>query len=649
MEGLQVPNTEFAKKAVISLSGGLDSTILLMELFAQGIEEVHAYSFSYGQKHSIELKKVKKNVKFLQAKGFNILHQIIDLKDAFSDSASSLHEGGEEIPQGHYDDSNMKSTVVENRNIIFSAIVYAKALGWANKTGENVFITLGLHAGDHCFTKDTKILTPNGYKTIDKIKIGDKVYSVDPVNQKVEVDTITNALKTGQNDEIYEIDTTTGSIRLTSDHKVYVVNLGEMTNSGFTKSIGQKMAKELVEGDILISPYKLPGISSYKKESINISPIVSELIKNEMYDGYKTYVVNENMGISTPNGRNMEEYPMNMDAQSLVNLMAWYITEGWSSNQFRSNPNASRFLSCFSQSFYKNLENTMNIEDIHKKLGIKISVSQSHGGEMTYHFNSIMSVLMRSCGENSSSKHIPTWLMDILLQNPGLIPDFLATMIEGDGHYDGLAAIYSYSTKSSQLAEDVSLLFRLTGMYVKIHKTNMGQIVLYGGCKNRKIGLVRLGDMTMTKIKSIKISHEMEDVYDITVEKNHNFFAGEYGNILIHNCIYPDCRPESQAMAKELFRISNWGSERIDYIAPFEYIDKGKVLEAGLESMEVLGFTHAEMKKVLKNTHTCYNPNEKGESCGRCGSCDERRGAFKEVCTKNRWKWLKKDPIPYAK
>jgi len=290
----------------------------------------------------------------------------------------------------------------------------------------------------------------------------------------------------------------------------------------------------------------------------------------------------------------------------------------------------------------------MNIEDIHKKLGIKISVSQSHGGEMTYQFNSIMSVLMRSCGENSSSKHIPTWLMDILLQNPGLIPDFLATMIEGDGHYDELAAIYSYSTKSSQLVEDVSLLFRLTGMYVKIHKTNMGQIVLYGGCKNRKIGLVRLGDMAMTKIKSIKISHEMEDVYDITVEKNHNFFAGEYGNILIHNCIYPDCRPESQAMAKELFRISNWGSEKIDYIAPFEYIDKGKVLEAGLESMEVLGFTHAEMKKVLKNTHTCYNPNEKGESCGRCGSCDERRGAFKEVCTKNRWKWLKKDPIPYA-
>jgi 7-cyano-7-deazaguanine synthase len=638
-------DTNFATKAVISLSGGLDSTMLLMHLFATGIKEVRAYSFEYGQKHDIELKKVKKNIKFLQSKGFNIAHQIINLKDVFSDSASSLHKNGDDIPEGHYAEENMKSTVVENRNVIFSSIIYGKALGWANKTNENVFITLGIHGGDHCFTKDTKILTPNGYKTIDKIKIGDKVYSVDPVNQKVEVDTIVNALKTGSNDEIYEINTTTGSIRLTSDHKVYVVNLGEMTNSGFTKSISQKMAKELVEGDILISPYKLPGNNSNKKESINISPIISELIKNELYNGYKTCIVNENIGIITPNGRDMAKYPVDMDAQSLVNLIAWYITEGWSSNQFRSNPCASRFLSSFSQSFYKNLENTVNIEELHKKLGIKISVSKKQDGETTYQFNSVISVLMRSCGENSLSKHIPSWLMNILLQNPGLIPDFLATMIEGDGHYDELAAIYSYSTKSPQLAEDVSLLFRLAGMYVKIYRSKNGQIILSGGCKNRKIGLVRLGDMAMTKIKSIKISHKTEDVYDITVEKNHNFFAGEYGNILIHNCVYPDTRPESHEMAKELFKISNWGSERVDYIAPFEYIDKGEVLSSGISAMEQLHFTRAEIKKVLKNTHTCYNPDEKGHSCASCGSCTERLEAFEKA--KSKWKWIKKDPIPY--
>ena len=79
-----------ANKAVISLSGGLDSTMLLMYLLEQGVE-VRAYSFYYGQKHSIELKKVKKNIKFLQEKGYPVTHQIINLEDCFSDSASSLH------------------------------------------------------------------------------------------------------------------------------------------------------------------------------------------------------------------------------------------------------------------------------------------------------------------------------------------------------------------------------------------------------------------------------------------------------------------------------------------------------------------------------------------------------------------------------
>lgn len=149
-----------SKKAVISLSGGLDSTCLLMDLLASGYE-VKAYSFEYGQKHNIELKKVKKNIKFLQEKGYPVTLQIINLTDAFSDSASSLHKGGEDIPYGNYGEENMKSTVVENRNVIFSSIIYGKALGWANKTKDNVLITLGIHAGDHSTYPDT---TPESYE-----------------------------------------------------------------------------------------------------------------------------------------------------------------------------------------------------------------------------------------------------------------------------------------------------------------------------------------------------------------------------------------------------------------------------------------------------------------------------------------------------
>lgn len=145
-----------AHKAVISLSGGLDSTMLLCRLLAGGYDEVRAYSFDYGQKHEIELNKVKRNVKFLQDRGFNLKHEVIDLKSVFSDSASSLHKTGGAIPQGYYTDKTMKSTVVENRNVIFSAIIFSKALSWANKTGEPVDITLGIHAGDHAIYPDCR-------------------------------------------------------------------------------------------------------------------------------------------------------------------------------------------------------------------------------------------------------------------------------------------------------------------------------------------------------------------------------------------------------------------------------------------------------------------------------------------------------------
>lgn len=144
-----------ANKVVISLSGGLDSTCLLLKLLSED-KEVHAYSFKYGQKHEIELTKVKKNIKFLQNKGFKVTHQIIDLTDVFSDSASSLHQGGEAIPHGDYREESMKSTVVENRNVIFGSIIYGKALSWANKTNSNVLITLGLHAGDHSIYPDCR-------------------------------------------------------------------------------------------------------------------------------------------------------------------------------------------------------------------------------------------------------------------------------------------------------------------------------------------------------------------------------------------------------------------------------------------------------------------------------------------------------------
>ena len=84
------------RKVVISMSGGLDSTMLAMYWLGQGYE-VKAYAFDYGQKHDIELTKLKRNIKFLQKKELPIQLQVINLRDCFSDSASSLHKKGGNI------------------------------------------------------------------------------------------------------------------------------------------------------------------------------------------------------------------------------------------------------------------------------------------------------------------------------------------------------------------------------------------------------------------------------------------------------------------------------------------------------------------------------------------------------------------------
>lgn len=141
------------KRAVISMSGGLDSTCLALYLLNSGYN-VKAYAFDYGQKHSIELDNVRKNVEFLNELNLPITLQIINLKDVFSESNSSLRGVGE-IPKEEYNNQNITSTVVENRNIIFSSIIYGKALSWANKDKENVVISLGIHAGDHAVYPDT--------------------------------------------------------------------------------------------------------------------------------------------------------------------------------------------------------------------------------------------------------------------------------------------------------------------------------------------------------------------------------------------------------------------------------------------------------------------------------------------------------------
>lgn len=143
------------KHVVVSLSGGMDSSTLLIHCLAQGMN-VTALSFDYGQKHRVELERAETLVSYLHSKGYNFRYQVIKLDGLTNLLNSALVSGGEEVPEGHYAHDNMKKSVVPNRNKMFSSIAQAVALSIADRTEEQTYIALGIHSGDHAIYPDCR-------------------------------------------------------------------------------------------------------------------------------------------------------------------------------------------------------------------------------------------------------------------------------------------------------------------------------------------------------------------------------------------------------------------------------------------------------------------------------------------------------------
>ncbi len=132
------------KDSLIVVSGGMDSITLLYDMkdrIAMGV------SFDYGSNHNAREIPLAE----MHCKRLGIKHVTIKLDFMHQYFKSSLLEGADAIPEGNYDDENMKSTVVPFRNGIMLAI----ATGLAESNGlKNVM--LANHAGDHAIYPDCR-------------------------------------------------------------------------------------------------------------------------------------------------------------------------------------------------------------------------------------------------------------------------------------------------------------------------------------------------------------------------------------------------------------------------------------------------------------------------------------------------------------
>lgn len=133
-------------KAVVLLSGGMDSTVAFYEIL-RSHEVVAVLSFDYGSKHNAcEIPFAR-----LHAERAGIPHRTIPLDFINEHFTSDLLQSGGEIPDGHYAEENMKRTVVPFRNGIMLAI----ACGFAESKGAQA-LAIAAHSGDHAIYPDCR-------------------------------------------------------------------------------------------------------------------------------------------------------------------------------------------------------------------------------------------------------------------------------------------------------------------------------------------------------------------------------------------------------------------------------------------------------------------------------------------------------------
>ncbi|OHV78765.1 7-cyano-7-deazaguanine synthase QueC [Ensifer sp. LCM 4579] len=132
-------------KTIVICSGGLDSVSLAHKVAAEH-ELVGLVSFDYGQRHRKEL-----DFAAACARRLGVPHQLIDISEIGRHLTGSALTDDVEVPDGHYAEETMKTTVVPNRNAIMLAIAFGVA---AARKAEAV--ATAVHGGDHFIYPDCR-------------------------------------------------------------------------------------------------------------------------------------------------------------------------------------------------------------------------------------------------------------------------------------------------------------------------------------------------------------------------------------------------------------------------------------------------------------------------------------------------------------
>ena len=174
------------QKVVVIYSGGMDSFTVLNKALQQG-HEVYALSFDYGQRHVKEL-KVAASV----CEKLGVSHKIVDISAINQLIGGSSLTDDIDVPEGHYEAENMKSTIVPNRNMILLSL----AVGYAVSLKASQ-VYYGAHSGDHAIYPDCRPEFVQKMDDLCRIANYDAVEIFSPYLNDTKIDILTDGLKMG--------------------------------------------------------------------------------------------------------------------------------------------------------------------------------------------------------------------------------------------------------------------------------------------------------------------------------------------------------------------------------------------------------------------------------------------------------------------
>jgi 7-cyano-7-deazaguanine synthase len=175
-----------SEKVVVIYSGGMDSYTVLNKAIKSGFD-VYALSFNYGQRHVKEL-EVAASV----CADLNVHHKVVDISAINQLIGGSSLTDDIEVPEGHYEEESMKSTVVPNRNMILLSL----AVGYAVSLKANK-VFYGAHSGDHAIYPDCRPEFVEKMSDVCRIANYEEVEIVCPYLNNTKIEILTDGLEMG--------------------------------------------------------------------------------------------------------------------------------------------------------------------------------------------------------------------------------------------------------------------------------------------------------------------------------------------------------------------------------------------------------------------------------------------------------------------